>query len=284
MPMGRGLRMYMMANDNRRESRENMRPIYNIDGTYNVRVGDGGNRAEGGSRQRMEYGEGGENRRRMEQREDGEYAERRRMEYDERRRMEQREDGENRRRNGGEEYENRRMDDDDDYEPDYETRRGMTYETEDRRNRRDGGQYGRGDDERRRIGFGARMMDGEHHTGGERMQKGSTMEHGIRFGKEEALEWVRSMRGVDKNIPVGGKWTPDQVEPLAKKYGIPVDGPMWWEFYAMVNAMYADYSEVAKRFNITSPDYYAMMAKAFMEDKDAMPDKVALYYEYIAQK
>jgi hypothetical protein len=51
----------------------------------------------------------------------------------------------------------------------------------------------------------------------------------------------------------------------------------------MVNAMYADYSEVAKRYNITSPDFYALMALAFINDKDAVGNKVLKYRKCIAK-
>lgn len=102
--------------------------------------------------------------------------------------------------------------------------------------------------------------------------------------KETAEKWVNNMRNEDKNHPHGGKWTPEALKPFAQKYNIPVDSPKFWEFYAMTNAMYSDYSEVVKKFGISSPEFYACMAKAFMDDRDAEPDKVARYYEYIAKK
>lgn len=52
----------------------------------------------------------------------------------------------------------------------------------------------------------------------------------------------------------------------------------------MMNAMYSDYAAVAKKFGVTSPEFYACMAKAWMEDKDAKEDKTALYYRYIVEK
>lgn len=141
--------------------------------------------------------------------------------------------------------------------------------------------------ESRMIGFGARDNLGEHRDR-------DPMEHGEYrmdelarmpvFDRETAEEWVRGMHNEDKNHPHGGKWTADALKPMAQKYNIPTDGKRFWEFYAMTNAMYSDYSEIARKFGITSPEFYVCMAKAFMDDKDAVDDKVAMYYEYIAKK
>lgn len=135
----------------------------------------------------------------------------------------------------------------------------------------------------RQIGFGAmNNMDGEHHR--QEHMMGRSEEEPMEFDRETAEHWVRSMRNEDKAHPVGGKWSHEMLKPLAQKYGIPTDGAKFWEFYAMTNAMYSDYGEVAKKFGITSPEFYACMAKAWMDDKDAEPDKTALYYEYIVRK
>lgn len=132
----------------------------------------------------------------------------------------------------------------------------------------------------RRIGFGAENNMGMHHNEGHTMGRAGSME----FDRETAENWVRNMRNEDKAHPVGGKWSPDMLKPLAQKYGIPTDGNKFWELYAMANAMYSDYGEVARKFGVTSPEFYVCMAKAWMEDKDAEPDKTALYYEHIVKK
>lgn len=152
--------------------------------------------------------------------------------------------------------------------------------------------YGNPDQEResdyrtsRQIGFGAENRMNAMEDGQERhMQRGAYSMQPMSFNRETAMEWVNSMENEDKAHPRGGKWKPEMLKPLAQKHGIPTEGPKFWEFYAMVNAMYSDYSEVAKKFNIVSPDYYVCMAKAFMDDKDAEDDKVARYYEYIVKK
>ena len=47
--------------------------------------------------------------------------------------------------------------------------------------------------------------------------------------------------------------------------------------------MYSDYMPVAKKLGVNNMDFYTQMAKAFLDDKDALPDKLARYYEYIVK-
>ena len=138
----------------------------------------------------------------------------------------------------------------------------------------------------RHIGFGAQgnMDHSDSKKDDHMLGKSGYQEAEMEFDRHTAENWVRSMQNEDKSHPVGGKWSPDQLKPLAQKYGIPTDGKKFWEFYAMTNAMYSDYGEVARKFGITSPEFYVCMAKAWMDDKDAEPDKTALYYEYIVKK
>lgn len=152
--------------------------------------------------------------------------------------------------------------------------------------------------ESRMIGFGNRPNEYEtrsHYDGGKaEAEVGGTMwmkpVHGRKhedvpeLDRETAEKWVRNMHGEDAARPTGGRWSMEELKPMAQKFGIKPDSDEFVEFYAMTNAMYSDYCEVAKKFNITSPEFYGMMAKAWMDDKDAMPDKTALYYEYIVKK
>lgn len=56
------------------------------------------------------------------------------------------------------------------------------------------------------------------------------------------------------------------------------------EFFAALNMMYSDYCEAAKKFGVDNAEFYACLAKAFLKDKDAYPDKLGRYYEYIVEK
>ena len=136
------------------------------------------------------------------------------------------------------------------------------------------------------IGFGMpRNHYGKNDHMHQEMQRGShSMKHHQPFDQETAEEWVDNMENEDQRQPKGGKWEPEFLKTMAQKLGVPTEGHKFWEFYAMTNAMYSDYSEVLKKYNATNPMCFAEMAKAFMDDKDAEDDKVARYYEYIVRK
>ena len=243
----------------------------------------------GGRETRNEYEGGAENRYRGR---DGRWkAGRRRSEYEGGNSMEDELEGmpKNRQRNEDEmrQYNRRRSGgDDDEDEQEYEVKVKPSNVIE--------WPYGQPEERQdnyrnnRQIGFGAQnAMERE----GMKPREDDSMEHGasemsgaMEFDRNTAEKWVRSMQNEDKAHPIGGKWSPDMLKPLAQKYGIPTEGKRFWEFYAMTNAMYSDYGEVARKFGITSPEFYVCMAKAWMDDKDAEQDKTTLYYEYIVKK
>lgn len=159
----------------------------------------------------------------------------------------------------------------------------------------------------RRMGFGERdgydtEMRRHRRADGTFMHYGGDDEGGmqpIRFGgmvameggkghhkltREMAEEWVAGMEGSDPAKPHGGKWTMDQVKPVAQKYGVPTEGEKFAEFWAVMNALYSDYYTVAKKYNVLNPDFFADMAMAFINDKDAVRNKAAVYYECIVEK
>ncbi|MDY4007468.1 MAG: hypothetical protein SOY94_01215 [Candidatus Limiplasma sp.] len=153
----------------------------------------------------------------------------------------------------------------------------------------DGGGIGFGSGERRDEQPKGHYQEREGRENGTTVQAGGTFwmepaKENARFDRSVAEKWVSGMEGTDPAHPHGGKWSPEEIKPLAQKMGIRVDEEKFWEFYAMMNAMYSDYAAVAKKFGVTSPEFYACMAKAWMEDKDAKEDKTALYYRYIVEK
>lgn len=102
--------------------------------------------------------------------------------------------------------------------------------------------------------------------------------------REKAEEWVRSMQNEDDNREEGECWTLDEVKDLARKMGMPAEGKKLIEFYAAINAMYSDYYKVAEKYGLVEDEFFAELAKAFINDKDAVKDKVAAYYQYIVEK
>lgn len=118
------------------------------------------------------------------------------------------------------------------------------------------------------------------------MQNDDDDESSDKLTRDAAQAWVDSMEWTDQmGKPMhGGKWSMAEVKPFAGRMGVPIDGEDFYEFFAMMNAMYADYMPVAKKYGISSPEFYAGMAKAFIDDEDAVDGKVARYRKYIAKR
>lgn len=99
------------------------------------------------------------------------------------------------------------------------------------------------------------------------------------MSKEAAMEWTKSMKNADGTS--GPHWTMEQTEQIREQQKIQCDKA---EFFATINMMYSDYCKVAKKFNVSTMEFYAAMAKAFLDDKDAEPGKLMRYYDYIVEK
>lgn len=132
--------------------------------------------------------------------------------------------------------------------------------------------------ERSMIGFGDdTMMMGEsrHH---EQMQRGMAEGAKMDLDQMSAEQWARNMEKEDGSK--GPKWSKEQVKPYMAQVGY--HGPEY-KFWVIMNAMYSDYCKVAKKYGQDRPEYYADLAKAWLEDRDARPEKAGLYYRYIVQ-
>ena len=96
---------------------------------------------------------------------------------------------------------------------------------------------------------------------------------------DEAEEWCDSMMNADGTK--GCHWTLEQTQEVAKQRNINCDPN---DFWAVMNMMYSDFCQVAKRQSVDTPGFYADMAKAFLEDTDAVDGKAYLYWDCIADK
>lgn len=125
------------------------------------------------------------------------------------------------------------------------------------------------------IGFsahGGERKDGLH------MIRGGASGHEMKLDEQTAHEWMENLRNEDGSK--GPHWTKDQTTQVLKQKNLDCD-PL--EFWVAINAMYSDYFNVAKKANVNNIDFYVNMAKAFLDDKDAIPGKLAAYYEYIVK-
>lgn len=90
--------------------------------------------------------------------------------------------------------------------------------------------------------------------------------------RKQAEDWVKGMHG---------KWSMEQVKPFADKLGFTdrID-----EFWPVMNAMYSDYAEMAKKYGTEAkPEFFADMAAAWLNDDDAVKDKAAKYLKHIVK-
>lgn len=103
--------------------------------------------------------------------------------------------------------------------------------------------------------------------------------HRCRLSREEAHEWVQHMEHEDGTK--GEHWTCEQTTQVMRNKGYEFEPAEW---YAIMNAMHADYFKVAKMFGVDNIDFYAAMAKAWLCDEDAVEDKARQYWEHVAKR
>lgn len=139
----------------------------------------------------------------------------------------------------------------------------------------------------RMIGFGRdwnedatmpqyREMD---RMSGSRAQHGYASGSGTpKFTRKMADEWVRDMQNADGTH--GPHWPREKAKEIMEQYKVDCDPD---EFYAVLNAMYSDYCEALKKNNASKMDIYVDLAKAWIEDDDAVKDKAAAYFLNIVE-
>mgnify|MGYP001555617552 CR=1 FL=1 len=99
------------------------------------------------------------------------------------------------------------------------------------------------------------------------------------FSLDTAQAWTKKMKNEDGTQ--GPHWTLEQAKQIMaqRKIGYPPQC-----FWVILNSIYSDYSTVAKKHGLGgSLDFYVDMAKSWLDDKDAVPDKINSYYNYIVK-
>ena len=182
----------------------------------------------------------------------------------------------------------------------YEGNYGGGYEYPENRRRRSPrtGRYIRGmggemddDDEYERRGYSPQMHDGNSYgdiyaegtiyaPGAMNKPRGHMdKHHSHEIDEEMAMEWVSSMKNADGTK--GPHYKIDQVEQWRSTNCMDCEK---WPFFVAVNMMYSDYCKTAEKMGVSKLDFYGHMAKDFLKDEDAAPDKLYKYKEYIAEK
>lgn len=99
-----------------------------------------------------------------------------------------------------------------------------------------------------------------------------------RFNWQTAQEWTSKMENSDGTR--GPHWTMEQTTEAMKKHNLDFDPAEW---YAVLNSIYSDYCEALKKNNASTMDTYVALAKAWLEDEDAVKDKAAAYFAYVVK-
>lgn len=115
-------------------------------------------------------------------------------------------------------------------------------------------------------------MDGDHFRESTKM---------MNFTREDAEAWAAKMQNADGTT--GPHWTMEQTSAVADASGAGHDIPHW-VFGVTMNMMYSDYYDVARKFGVNVPEFYAELARAFLMDKDGPgpEEKLCAYYRCIA--
>lgn len=101
------------------------------------------------------------------------------------------------------------------------------------------------------------------------------------FTEDDARRWTEHMENDDGSM--GAHWTLEQATAVANSIGVHVDP---WIWFAALNMEYSDNFEVAQKYGLDRPEYYADLAKAFLFDEDGGgPEaKIAGYYHGIVER
>lgn len=115
------------------------------------------------------------------------------------------------------------------------------------------------------------------HAGHDVRERADT-DTNYRLTEAIAKAWTSSMENADGTR--GAHWTMEKTEEVRRQRGIAADPLEWW---VAMNMIYSDYCVVADKLGTSTAEFYAGMARAFLDDKDAQPEKLGRYYEYIVK-
>lgn len=97
-----------------------------------------------------------------------------------------------------------------------------------------------------------------------------------KLSTEDMEDWMAGLENDDGTT--GAHWTMAQTNDVRTSHGLTCPAK---DFYVALNMMYSDFSNVAKKFNVNTVDFYTAMAAAFLDDPDAAPGKLANYYRAV---
>ena len=93
------------------------------------------------------------------------------------------------------------------------------------------------------------------------------------FTDEDAQEWAKSM-----NPPA--RWTMEQTTAVMNAQGYH-HKPC--EFWVVMNMLFSDYGKTMVKHSMDKPEVWAALANDFLDDGDAVPDKLGRYWRDIVK-
>lgn len=121
-----------------------------------------------------------------------------------------------------------------------------------------------------------RYNEMENRTG--QMERGGASGRADKLTREMAEEWMAGLENEDGSR--GPHWNMEQVKQVMAQRGIQLDP---YEFGAVLNALYSDYSKVFLKHNVNKIDLYVDLTTAWLMDKDAVHNKAAAYFECVVK-
>ncbi|MBR4079727.1 MAG: hypothetical protein IKK29_05905 [Christensenellaceae bacterium] len=158
----------------------------------------------------------------------------------------------------------------------------MRYETENRRRRDSRGRF---------MEYESPMTAhkeewGEEHEKHDKHDKQSNVigfkskqEEHRKKSTEGGLDYEKAKKWVEK---MGEHFSFDKSKAIMQRVDAMECNPI--EFWAVLNSLYSDYGKVLEKFNMDSPEVYGALTKAWLEDEDAVENKVIEYLECIVKK
>lgn len=98
--------------------------------------------------------------------------------------------------------------------------------------------------------------------------------------REKAEKWIRSMKTQEgkplQHIPY------TEIQRIAPNYGVSGEQETL-DMWVVTNMIKSDHQDVGKKYANDSVDFYAALAKNWLNDPDAVEEKLAMYKRYIVR-
>lgn len=122
-------------------------------------------------------------------------------------------------------------------------------------------------------------MDEMEHRHGEKYSGHASGKTLPPFNREMAEDWMDDLQNADGSF--GPHWRMEDIRTMMQQKGVQADPMKLW---VGMNAEYSDMCAVARKHGIDKPEFYLDSAMArWINDKDAVDDKLSAYYMHVVK-